>query len=174
MSETINTYLSTPITVTSSNVVITSTGGTSGFAPAGTYGISAALFAPGSLGSVTINNAGIGPSVGGVYGHQPFAPNTTVAGIVLGHTGTIINTGAIGGNSGIRILGTTGTSYINNNNRIYAIYGDGIYLQGNGRIINTGNIIKVSPTTLSQYKTISNGIELRSSGTITNTNTGFI
>ncbi|OYV49043.1 MAG: hypothetical protein B7Z77_09145, partial [Acidocella sp. 20-58-15] len=176
MSETINTYLSTPITVTSSNVVITSTGGTSGFAPAGTYGISAALFAPGSLGSVTINNAGYSSSngSGGVYGHKPFAPNTTVAGIVLGHTGTIINTGAIGGNSGIRILGTTGSSYINNNNRIYAIYGDGIYLQGNGRIINTGNIIKVSPTTLPQYKTISNGIELRSGGTITNTNTGFI
>ncbi len=176
MSETINTYLSTPITVTSSNVVVTSTGDTSGYAPAGTYGISAGLFAPGSLGSVTINNAGYSSSngSGGIYGHQSKAPNTTVLGILLGHTGTIINTGAIGGNSGIGILGTVGSSYINNSNHIYAVYGDGIYLQGDGRIVNTGNIFKVSPINIPQYKSIGTAIELKSGGTITNTGAGFI
>jgi hypothetical protein len=176
MSETISTYLNTPITVTSSNVVVTSTGGTSGYAPAGTYGISAGLFAPGSLGSVTINNAGYSSSngSGGIYGHQSNAPNTTVLGILLGHTGTIINTGAIGGNSGIGILGTVGSSYINNSNHIYAVYGDGIYLQGDGRIVNTGNIFKVSPTNIPQYKSIGTAIELKSGGTITNTGAGFI
>ncbi|MDR3521181.1 MAG: Hint domain-containing protein [Acidocella sp.] len=161
MSETISTYLNTPITVTSPNVVITSRGGTNGYASITGYGISAALFAPGSLGSVTINNAG------DIFGKDSSAPNSIVVGIALAQPGTITNTGVIGGNSGIGIIGTVGSSYVRNSHLIQAYYGAAIYLQSNGTIANTGQIIT--------YKNTGNtGIELKSGGLITNLGGGVI
>ncbi|MDE8348299.1 MAG: Hint domain-containing protein [Acidocella sp.] len=161
MAETINTSLSAVVTLTSRYATITSSGSVYGFGTITGYGINAALFAPTSLGTITIHNAGVINAIGS----QAVGPLDF--GIALAQPGTIINTGRINGNSGIGILGSVGSSYIENNNLIISQYGVGIYLQGSGTIVNNSNII--------DYNSGAGlGIELKNGGLISNTSTGVI
>jgi hypothetical protein len=62
------------------------------------------------------------------------------AGIALSGPGTITNAGTIVGGAGIEIFGTVSGSYIDNRKVLNATLSAGIYLQGEGALVNTGSL----------------------------------
>ncbi|NNM57691.1 Hint domain-containing protein [Acidocella sp.] len=118
---------------------------------------SAAVFGP-STAIFTITNTGL------IESHGTNASNPFDGGILLGASGTVLNSGTIESASGIAAFGS-GSSYIENSKLIDGSIGVGVVLfSGSGTVVNSGTV----------YGAKYGAVALFGGGVVSNTSTGLL
>lgn len=168
MSKTISGTILSTYTLSPSQPDVVITGTINAYGTVGSYTINtgngpslqafeAAVFGPSGT-NFTITNTGLIESQGAN------ASNPLAGGILLGASGTVLNSGTIQGASGIAVFGT-GSSYIENSKLIDGSIGVGVVLfSGSGTVVNSGTI----------HGAKYGAVALFDGGVVSNTSTGLL
>lgn len=168
MAKTISGTILTTYTLSSSQPDVVISGTVNAYGSVGSYTIntgygatlqsfSAAVFGP-STANFTITNTGL------IESHGTNASNPFNGGILLGASGTVLNSGTIESASGIAAFGT-GSSYIENSKLIDGSIGVGVVLfSGSGTVVNSGTV----------YGAKYGAVALFGGGVVSNTSTGLL